>query len=432
MILNTFCRLGLVFLALSLAFSGCKQPTETIVEVPVEAPEEVPTEEPNETPEEDGEDSGSDSEEIERLPEITGFTLTQVNPLRTHYAVKGKTVGRISNPVGGTAPFTYALSSGDGSNDTDNRHFAVSGDLLKIQADRLAAGVYFIHLKVTDSEGASYAKATTVTVYLDPAALDQETRMARGTTFKMRYVPSGAFMAAQGNSATIPTGFWMAETEVTQELYQLVMGENPSLYKASPVPGEALNRRPVDNVSWYDALLFCNRLSVAAGREPVYQVWGVADWDTYLAWAFSTISMGALSTVYIDEKANGYRLPSKNEWFWAAIGADRNGPGQVNLNGMTKRYSGGPVDDNVGIDDFAWRFSNSANTTHEVGLKLSNELGIFDMSGNIAEWTWERGLHGSSYWQLTGSLPLSTDLNSGGSIPYDRFPAAGIRLVSNQ
>jgi len=429
---SILCRLGLILLAYSLMFSGCSQPTETIyIEVPVEAPEEVPIEAPNEAPdEEDGEGA---PEEIERSPEITGFTFTTVNPLRTHYAVKGKTVGRISNPVGGTAPFTYALASGDGINDTDNRRFEVSGDILKIQADYLAAGVYFIHLKVTDSEGMFYAKAATVTVALDPVALAQETRLARGTTFKMRYVPSGAFVLTDPSleAVTIPTGFWMAETEVTQELYQLVMGENPSRFKDHPAPGEVQNRRPVDSVSWYEAVLFCNRLSAAASREPAYQVWGVDDWDSYLKWALSTGSTAALENIHLDEKANGYRLPSREEWLWAAIGADRDSPGQGNMTGTGKRYSGGPVGDNVGLEDSAWCYSNSSDTTHEVGLKLSNELGIFDMTGNMAEWSWERGYCGST-WRVTGDSPLLSYSYGNGLIPFEKISFVGLRILSNQ
>jgi hypothetical protein len=116
----------------------------------------------------------------------------------------------------------------------------VSGDLLRIKTDRLAAGVYFVHLRVTDSRGASCAKAATVTVSPDPVAADQETRMAAGVIFKMRFVPSGAFAISGGwGVASIQPGFWMAETEVTQELYQLVMGENPSTFPNKPAPAES-------------------------------------------------------------------------------------------------------------------------------------------------------------------------------------------------
>jgi formylglycine-generating enzyme required for sulfatase activity len=415
-----FCRLGLAFLALSLTLSGCTYPIEVLVNIPEETPIEAP---------EGGGDSGNVPEDTpeEKPPEITGFTFTPAYPLRAAYAVKGKTGGIISNPVGGTAPFTYALASGDGKNDTDNRRFTVSGDLLQIQSDSLAAGAYFVCLKVTDSKDIFYAKAVTVTVAKDPAAVDQEARIVGGIGFKMRYVPSGAFMMS-GSAVSIPTGFWMGETEVTQELYQLVMGENPSQFKDNPAPGEVQGSRPVESVSWYEAVRFCNRLSVVSGREPVYRVWGVDDTDSYLKWAFSTQSTTAIWNIYADENASGYRLPLKEEWAWAYFGADRKSPGQINT-ATNKYYSGGPEGTNNGIEYFSWCELNSSYITHEVGLKLGNELGIFDMTGNVSEWSWDRGQYGS-YWATLGYSFYG--LAPGQYGQYEKYPYSGIRLVSNQ
>jgi formylglycine-generating enzyme required for sulfatase activity len=410
-------------LALCLSLPGCKYPTEIVyIDPPVETPTEAP---------EGGGDSGSipGNTPEEKPPEITGLAFIPITPLRAAYAVKGKAVGRIGNPVGGTAPFTYALASGDGKNDTDNRHFTVSGDLLQIQADSLAAGVYFVCLKVTDSKGIFYAKALTVTVAKDPAALDQETRIVGGIGFKMRYVPSGVFILPEG-PVSIPMGFWMGETEVTQELYQLVMKENPSRFLSDPAPGEVQKNRPVDSVSWYEAVRFCNRLSVVSGREPVYKVWGVDDADSYLKWALSTLSSSAVWNIYADENASGYRLPLEEEWLWTAIGADRKNPGQVNTTGANKHYSGGPEGTNDGIEYFEWCYSNSLSITHEVGLKLGNELGIYDMTGNVCEWLWDRGQYNFN-WGSTGRLPFS-GLGYGLYNPYDKFSYFGIRLVSNQ
>jgi formylglycine-generating enzyme required for sulfatase activity len=432
---NIFCRLGPVFLALSITLSGCEYPTETIyIKVPVETPIEIPDKPPIETPEEEAPG--------EQLPGITDFTFTPVNPIRTVYAVKGKPVGRISNPVGGTAPFTYALASGDGNNDMDNSRFTVSGDLLKIQADNLADGVYFICLKVTDNKGIFYSKAVTVTVAKDPAALDQETRTVGGISFKMRYVPSGAFMKPdpmnnmnpdpmnEGDILVhVPTGFWIAETETTQDLYQFVMNENPSKFKDNPAPGEVQGNRPVDSVLWYEAVLFCNRLSVITGREPVYHIWGVPDWEIYLKWAIDTKSTSAESNIFIDEKANGYRLPTTNEWLWAAIGADMENPGQVNALGTRKCYSGGSVGIYAGIENFAWVNNNSSLTTHEVGKLSCNELGLFDMTGNVTEWAWKTSYTESSFGTRGDSTISEHIVNRH---YFERLASFGIRFVSNQ
>ena len=405
-----FCRLGMMFLALSFVL-GCKYPTETTyIEIPVEIPiMPVDPEDP---------------------PEITGFTFTQASPLQAAYSVKDKTAGSFSDPVGGTPPFTYALAEGDGINDTDNPCFVVSGNSLKIQAGHLAAGAYFVCLGITDSMEMSYTQAASVTVAPDPVALDQQTRTVGGVNLKMRYVPSGSFIEPsmeEGDiEVVIQTGFWMAETEVTQELYQFIMGKNPSQFRDNPAPEEVQNQRPVENVLWYEAVLFCNRLSMASGREPVYSVWGVPDWAEYLQWAAATGSTTARQNIRVDEKANGYRLPGVAEWYWAAMGADTLNPGQVNSTGIKKYYAGGSVENGVGstvgIEYFAWYRLNSLSITHEVGKKLPNELGIFDLTGNVNEWTWEGGLRGQD-WNYPGNIPfyLMTFGNSG-----------GIRIVSNQ
>jgi len=423
-----FCRLGLAFLALSIMLAGCEYPIEVFVNVPEEPPIETP-------------EGGGDSEGIpedapkERPPEITGFAFTPVNPLRAYYAVKGKTAGWLSDPIGGTAPFAYALVSGNGSNDADNSRFAVSGNLLKIQADHLAVGVYFICLKVTDSKGVSCTQAAAVTVIPDPLALDQETRTVGGINFKMRYVPSGSFINPDpvDIEVPIPVGFWMAETETTQELYQLIMGENPSHFRDYQSPGEIQNRRPVESVSWYEAVLFCNCLSLAVGREPVYHVWGVSDWEGYLKWAISSYSNSAIANIYVDEKADGYRLSTINEWVWAAMGANVK-TGLLNTDGAKKFYSGGPVESNDGLEKFAWCGLNSSGITHEVGKKLSNELGLYDMTGNVWEWAtsidrWVTGTHLGRDMTYLGNFHLCW---TSGTEPFERNPGIGFRIVSDQ
>jgi formylglycine-generating enzyme required for sulfatase activity len=223
----------------------------------------------------------------------------------------------------------------------------------------------------------------------------------------------------------------MAETEVTQGLYEVIMRENPSLFKYNPASGEAQNRRPVENLLWYETILFCNRLSTATGREPVYGAWGISDFEEYIRWAIDSKSDSAESNIYIDEKANGYRLPTVDEWAWAATGADVQNPGQVNTVGIKKHYSGGPIGSEVGIENFAWCYFNSLDVTHEVGKKTCNELGLFDMTGNVIEWAWGSSLAGSE-WGTQGNFPISDYVKGVRSVPFERWIACGFRLVANQ
>jgi formylglycine-generating enzyme required for sulfatase activity len=133
------------------------------------------------------------------------------------------------------------------------------------------------------------------------------------------------------------------------------MGTNPSYFK-----GENL---PVETVSWYDAVEFCNKLSEIEGLDICYSGSGektVCDWD-----------------------ANGYRLPTEAEWEYACKAGT-----------TTDFYSGNLGYDNVSLvdtnlDKIGWYIDNENTSTREVGQKEPNDFGLYDMSGNVCEWCWD-------------------------------------------
>ncbi len=199
----------------------------------------------------------------------------------------------------------------------------------------------------------------------------------------MRDIPGGSFQrdATAGNTSAV-SAFRMSDKEVTRAQFSQVVGGDPSNTAYSAAMG-----CPVQMTNWYHALAFCDRLSIAEGLVPVYSVSGV-DFATL---AFADIPTGVdltWSAVTTDWAADGYRLPTVMEWMWAAMGADTEDPGQFNATGYLKAFSGSGGGN--AIDDYAWYGVNSDDVNHIVGTKLPNELGLYDMSGNVFEWGWDR------------------------------------------
>ena len=194
------------------------------------------------------------------------------------------------------------------------------------------------------------------------------------------------------------SSFYIDKYEVTQAGYEAVMGNNPS-------SGYGVgNTYPVYFVSWFDAIEYCNRRSIQEGLTPCYSYssYGAIPDDWPLHWNSDDDNHTDVSCNWA---ATGYRLPTEMEWMFAARGGKQ-------TNNYT--YSGSNDLNAVGWYHDNWGETN--HSTHTIGAKLPNEIGIYDMSGNVQEWCWD----------IFGGYPSNAQTNPHGATsgPY-RVPRGG-------
>ena len=191
-------------------------------------------------------------------------------------------------------------------------------------------------------------------------------------------VEAGSFLRDDGKGVTLTKAYWIGKYEVTQKQYEAVMGDNPSRFKG--------NNRPVEWVSWNYAKAFCDKLN----------------------------------ELYRDKLPAGYRfdLPTEAQWEFAARGGNK-----------SKGYEYSGSND---IGDVAWYYDNSGKQTHDVGQKQPNELGLYDMSGNVVEWCrdwYDDSYSGDAVTDPTGPGRGSDRVMRGGSWGND---AGDCRLANRR
>ncbi len=288
------------------------------------------------------------------------------------------------------------------------------------------------------------------------------------TTFNLNYCPGGTFPSGISNENTKTVeSFWIGELEITYEIWNIVYnwassgtgggtGEGQYTIQNAGTQGNGAEnnpQHPVSSISWRDAMIWCNALTEYINSENSTSM--TCFYYTYSAyttpirscnnsgsitWESGTgVNDGTQDDPYIKENATGFRLPSQGEWEYAARYIDGNDWTIGNYaSGANVAYNATPGPRQYGSDDVAIFNNNSGNSTAEVKTKISNALGLFDMSGNVFEWSfdWADTFEGTKRkkcggsWFDTSQL-LQIGINNVGSEPWMVSDDFGIRIIKD-
>jgi formylglycine-generating enzyme required for sulfatase activity len=358
---------------------------------------------------------------------FTGCPSGTTNPSETDYAAANRVNSNLRTLTISSGTLTPAFSASVTAYSVDVSEFittmTVTGttetSLSTISANNgvaqsLAIGTNAITLTVTTASGTTKNYVVMVN------------RSSFGLT--MIPVPAGSFQrdATLANISTV-SAFKISEKEITRRQYLAIMDKDPAYATYSSGMDD-----PVQMVNKYQAIAFCNKLSLKYGLTPVYAVSGVDFTTLNFDDIPNLLSSTAWTNATANWSANGYRLPTHMEWMWAAMGAPADGQGgTTNTTGYAKPFAGSTGSNAIGdYAVFGYSFSETGRTlfnrTSPVGSKLPNEIGLYDMSGNVNEWIWDwyEAIPSGTLSNYRGGSPSVNAMRINGGWEYQAYRCA--------
>ena len=319
------------------------------------------------------------------LPTVT---TTEVTNITSNSATCGGNVTSDGNGTVTACGICWSTSPNPTIDDNKTTDGSGTGSFTSSLSNLASQTTYYVRAYATNEKGTGYGEQksfTTRKVFEETVDTDGNSIMTLNgnVIFKMIAVEGGTFkMGAQSSDSggdnydsdakddespvhdVTLSSYYIGETEVTQELWEAVMGSNPSDFSGYP-------QRPVEEVSWNDCQEFIKKLNKITGKN--------------------------------------FRLPTEAEWEYAARGGNKS---------KGYKYSGSNTIGNV-----AWYSNNSSSRTHDVKTKQANELGIYDMSGNVNEWChdWYGSYSSGSQTNPTGPSSGSVRILRGGNWRNDSW-----------